>query len=161
FLFGAILLLAITQTALARDPALPPGSDFQTAIQGAHHLEKRGLIKGLLIGIPAMRRIGNLSYRVSNNIWYSPKATKYIQGTATSNANVRMTYAIADTVIRKGTRYQDLKTGKVVRVIDEYGGAVTSTFSQYPTRLRVEAILTPRQVKTRIENGRYQKLTFY
>ncbi|MCG7953747.1 MAG: hypothetical protein N0E56_21420, partial [Candidatus Thiodiazotropha endolucinida] len=30
-------------TALARDPALPPGSDFQTAIQGAHHLEKRGV----------------------------------------------------------------------------------------------------------------------
>ncbi|MCG7879256.1 MAG: hypothetical protein N0C90_23420, partial [Candidatus Thiodiazotropha endolucinida] len=97
FLFGAILLLAITQTALARDPALPPGSDFQTAIQGAHHREKRGVgvARWLMDGAKWFFKRTVLTYSRATRSWTSSAGLVYRQDPVHGN---RVMHVLAHTV---------------------------------------------------------------
>lgn len=72
FLSGAILLLTIAQTALARDPALPPGLNLQTAIKGAHHIEKRSAIRWLAQGV--IKKWEELGYIFFEGRFFGPHA---------------------------------------------------------------------------------------
>ncbi|MCG7882380.1 MAG: general secretion pathway protein GspB, partial [Candidatus Thiodiazotropha taylori] len=152
FLFGAILLLAVTQTALARDPALPPGSDFQTAIQGAHHLEKRGVARWLMNGIKLI--YDGKIYFSFNGRFYSSHADRRMY----PNYKARGMYTMADNIIKHGKPYLDKETKRMVKV-NENGGVVLGRADESPNGV-VITIITPRHAKKCIKSGRYTPYLF-
>ncbi|MES9894685.1 MAG: hypothetical protein ABW141_07285 [Candidatus Thiodiazotropha endolucinida] len=154
FLFGAILLLAITQTALARDPALPPGSDFQTAIQGPHHREKRNVIRWMKGVVKMWEERGYLFFQ---GRFFSPHARERLC-LDPQCVDKRMFASTAIQIINKGTPYWDTKKKRLVYVLRESGGVVmwTSPTDRIGPPGSVISVVTWQEVSRKIASGRYQ-----
>ncbi|MCG8032381.1 MAG: hypothetical protein JAY75_13770, partial [Candidatus Thiodiazotropha taylori] len=143
------------QTALARDPALPPGSDFQTAIQGAHHLEKRGVARWLMNGVVKMWE--KRGYLFFQGRFFSPHARKRLR-LDPQCVDPRMFASTAIQIINRGTTYWDTKKKRFVYVLRESGGVVISTPGTDMTGPpgSVVSVLTWQEVRRKIASGRFQ-----
>lgn len=154
-LSGATLLLAITQTTFANDPALPPGSDFQTAIQGPHHREKRSVIRWLAKGV--IKKWEKRNYLFFQGRFFSPHARERLCLDPQCVDN-RMTASTAIQIINRGTPYWDTKNKRLVYVLRESGGVVmwTPPTDRIGPPGSVISVLTRQEVNQKIASKRFQ-----
>ncbi|MCG7923235.1 MAG: hypothetical protein N0C81_14750 [Candidatus Thiodiazotropha lotti] len=156
-LFGAIFLFGVLSEACVGAPAMPEGVSFEKGINGPgqlHHDDKRSpriLING------TTRIINGFKYHWFNGLFYSDHANKNMFRSPTNQ--IRMTYTVADNIIKNGVSYVDNKTKRIVRVIHEDGGVVLSRANEIPAEA-VVTVLWPKIVQRNINNKRFTLLKY-